>query len=318
VLHRSTVSLLLAVVILACLPASAVERGLMLREGVIYINPSTNATKLSNIGVGHEVAIVDRSPGWLDVMGTVAVSPDPDNESDRNVTGWIEDKGVITPSTPDGDKILYGAAFDSEIEASERGGRRGAALAAMRLYAGVAEYFPKSPLAAEAAYRAADVRWQIEAADAASRPSAKVQDPALHYQIDEDYMRGVMKKFPGTKWADLAAYHLIQNKLCGDWEDQAKCPEREAGYYLKYVQEHPQSPKAPEALYNAAWRYAALIQIYASNHDPKKADEAAARSLEVAKKLVAQYPEDIDWSNRAERLLYMVQNKIPTYGNVVE
>ena len=41
-------------------------------------------------------------------------------------------------------------------------------------------------------------------------------------------MKQVIKKFPGTKWADLAAYHLIDNKLCGEWEAQAKCPEMEA------------------------------------------------------------------------------------------
>jgi len=318
VLHRFTLPRVLVLMVLACLPASAVERGVMLREGVIYINPSTDSAKLSNIGVGHEVAILDRSPGWLNVMGTVQVSPDPENESDRDVTGWIKDKGVVTASTPDGDKILYGAAFDCERQASQWGGRRGAALDAMHLYASIPEYFPKSPLAAEAAYRAADIRWQIESADAASRPSAKAQDPELHYQIDEDYMRQVMKKFPHTKWADLAAYHLIQNKLCGDWENEAKCPEREAGYYLKYVQQYPQSPKVPEALYNAAWRYSALVQIYTSNNDAKKAGEAEARSLELAKKLIAQYPDDVDWSSRAQRLIYMVQNKIPTYGNVVE
>ena len=83
----------------------------------------------------------------------------------------------------------------------------------MRLYARLAEYFPQSPLAAEAAYRSADIRWQLEAVDAASRPSAKMRDPALHHQIDEDYMRKVIKKYPGTRWADLAAYHLLDNKL---------------------------------------------------------------------------------------------------------
>jgi hypothetical protein len=42
------------------------------------------------------------------------------------------------------------------------------------------------------------------------------------------------------------------------------------------------------------------------------------RSLNTAKKLVAQYPNDTDWSNRAMRLIYMMQNKIPTWGNGVE
>jgi len=307
----------LALVTVACLPALAIERGVMLTPGVIYVSPSADSAKLSDIGRGREVAVLERSPGWVEVVGTVEASPDPENESDRNVTGWIVDKGVITVSTPDGDKILYGEAFDCEMEASKRDGRRGAAQDAMRLYARIAEYFPQSPLAAEAAYRAADIRWQIEAEDAATRPSAKLRDPALRYQINEDYMRGVIKKYRGTKWADLAAYHLIENKLCGDWEAAAKCPEMEAGLYLKYADEHPQSPKAPEALYKAAWRYSALIEIYNANNEPKKAEEAAAHSLSVAKKLVGQYSDDTDWSNRALRLIYMVQNKMPTWGNGV-
>jgi len=265
----------------------AAERGIMLREGIIYISPDTSSAKLSNIGRGREVAIIEHTPGWVHGVGTVDVTTSiemgEEERNDRNVTGWIVDKGVITTTTPDGDKILFGEAFDSETEASRRGGRRGAAQDAMRLYARIAEYFPTSPLAADSAYRAADIRWQIEAADAATRPSAKARDPILHHQMDEQYMKKVIKKYPGTKWADLAAYHLIENKLCGDWEAEPKCPEMEAQLYLKYVEDHPQSPKAPEALYKAAWRYSALIVIYKTENQPKKADDSVARSLSVAK-----------------------------------
>jgi outer membrane protein assembly factor BamD (BamD/ComL family) len=310
---------LLFFIVVACLPAfAAIERGVMLRAGVIYVDPSPDSAKLSNIERGREVAVMQHANGWANVMGTVEVSPDPENESDRNVTGWMQDKGIILTSTPDGDKILFGEAFDSEMEASKRGGRSGAAQDAMRLYARIAEYFPQSPLAAESAYRAADIRWQIEAADAATRPSSKMRDPQMRYQIDEDRMRQVMKKYPHTKWADLAAYHLIDNKVCGEWEAMAKCPEMEAGIYVKYADEHPQSPKTPEALYKAAWRYSALITIYQSNNDQKKSEESVTRSLSLAKKLIAQYPNDTDWSNRAERLVYMVTNKMPTWGNTVE
>jgi len=300
----------------------AAERGIMLREGIIYISPDTSSAKLSNIGRGREVAIIEHTPGWVHGVGTVDVTTSiemgEEERNDRNVTGWIVDKGVITTTTPDGDKILFGEAFDSETEASRRGGRRGAAQDAMRLYARIAEYFPTSPLAAESAYRAADIRWQIEAADAATRPSAKARDPILHHQMDEQYMKKVIKKYPGTKWADLAAYHLIENKLCGDWEAEPKCPEMEAQLYLKYVEDHPQSPKAPEALYKAAWRYSALIVIYKTENQPKKADDSVARSLSVAKKITSQYANDTDWSSRADRLIYMVQNNIPTWGPNLE
>ena len=315
-------STLLGLIVCLSFSALATERGIMLREGIIYISPDTSSAKLSNIGRGREVAVIERTPGWVHVVGTVDVTTSiefgDEQQNDRSVTGWIIDKGVITTTTIDGDKILFGEAFDSEMEASRRGGRRGAAQDAMRIYARIAEYFPASPLAAQSLYRAADIRWQLDAEDAATRPSAKMRDPALRYQIDEERMKRVIKKFPGTKWADLAAYHLIENKLCGDWEAAAKCPEMEAQLYMKYAEDHSQSPKAPEALYKAAWRYSALIVIYKTENQQKKADDSAGRALGVAKKLMSRYPSDTDWSSRAERLVYMVQNNIPTWGPNVE
>ena len=305
---------LVAAMSIGCM--AAIERGIIIREGIIYVSPDATSAKLSDISRGREVAVIERSPGWANVVGTVET--DPDQETERNVTGWIVDKGVITTNTPDGDKIIFGEAVDSEAEASRRAGRKGAAQDAMRLYARLAEYFPASPLAAESAYRSADIRWQIEAIDASTRPSAKQSDPSLKYQLDENYMRKVIKKFPGTKWADLAAYRLLDNKTCGDWAAEAKCPELEASLYMKYADEHAQSPKTPEALYKAAWRYSALIVIYKTNNDTKKAADSTARTTSVSKKIMSQFPDNNDWSSRAERLLYMIQNNIPTFGNTVE
>jgi outer membrane protein assembly factor BamD (BamD/ComL family) len=295
---------------------AAIERGIIIREAIIYVAPDPSSAKLSNVGRGREVAVIERSPGWANVVATVEV--DPEQETERNVTGWIVDKGVITASTPEGDKIIFGEAVDSEAEASKRGGRKGAAQDAMRLYARLAEYFPTSPLAAESAYRSADIRWQIEAIDAATRPSSKSSDPSLKYQIDEQYMKKVIKKFPGTKWADLAAYKLLDNKTCGEWAAEAKCPELEANLYIKYVADHQQSPKAPEALYKAAWRYSALIVIYKSNNDGKRAADSTARATSTAQRIISQFPDNNDWSTRAQRLLYMMQNNMPTFGPTVE
>ncbi len=311
--RTAAVCALVVAMSIACV--AAIERGIIIREGIIYVSPDPSSAKLSNIGRGREVAIVERSPGWLNVVGTVET--DPEQETERNVTGWIVDKGVITPSTPEGDKIIFGEAVDSEADASRRGGRKGAAQDAMRLYARLAEYFPTSPLAGEASYRSADIRWQIEAIDASTRPSSKSSDPSLKYQIDEQYMKKVIKKFPGTKWADLATYRLIDNKTCGDWAAEAKCPELEATLYMKYADEHAQSPKTAEALYKAAWRYSALIVIYQSTNDGKKSAESSARAITVAKRIVSQFPDNTDWSSRAQRLLYMVQNNMPTFGSTV-
>jgi len=304
------------ITILSLSAFAAIERGVILREAQIYIAPDASSAKLSTVGRGRDVAIVERTNGWANVVATTEV--DPDQETQKNVTGWVMDKGIITPTTQDGDQIVFGEAVDSEAEASRRGGRKGAAQDAMRLYAAVAEYFPASPLAPEGAYRSADIRWQIEAIDAATRPSSRSSDPSLKYQIDDQYMKRVIKKYPGTKWADLAAYRLLDNKTCGDWAAEAKCPELEANLYMKYADEHPKSPKVAEALYKAAWRYASLIVIYKTNNDGKKAADSNARAIATTRRIIAQFPDKTDWFTRAQRLLYMVQSGIPTYGNPTE
>lgn len=285
------------------------ERGILVREAVLYLGPDTGAQKLGNVGRGREVVLIEKTPQWLHVFADVGER--------RNISGWILDKGVVRNSMPDGDRILFGEAVDAEWEASRRGGRRGADRDAFRLYFQIAESFPSSPLAGEALYRAADIQWQLDAEDVRTRPSAKERDPRLHAKMDEELIRRVMKKFPGTKWADLAAFHLIENKLCGDWEGQPKCPERESEMYEEYAREHPQSPKASEALYNAAWRQAALIQIYKGQNNSGDAEKAKQRATSLAQRIVSQYAQT-DWAARARRLAFLVEQSVPTYGNVEE
>ena len=149
------------------------------------------------------------------------------------------------------------------------------------------------------------------------RPSAQEKDPYMRHQMDEEQMRKVIKKYPNTKWADLAAFDLIDNKLCGDWQGDPKCPEKETSLYEKYVADHPQSPKAAEALYAAAWRQSALIEIYRERQDQKKAEESRARAIQLAQRIPQQYANS-DFAYRAQRLLYLLQQKIPTYGNAAD
>jgi outer membrane protein assembly factor BamD (BamD/ComL family) len=150
-----------------------------------------------------------------------------------------------------------------------------------------------------------------------SRPSAREKENYLRSGIDEDSMKQVMKKFPNTKWAQLAAFHLIDNKLCGDWQGSSKCPGKEADIYEKYVKEHPESPAAPEALYNAASRRAALIEIYKTEEQLKKSEQSKSSAMALAQQLIAQYPQS-DWSSRAQMLLFLLQQGVPTYGNAMQ
>jgi hypothetical protein len=284
-------------------------RGTPIRVSSIYLSPDTSSNKLAEIERGREVVILETSRDWLHVEAALT--------EEKLITGWMMNKGVVEGSTPNGDKIVFGEAVDSEDQASQRHGRRGAAQDAMRLYYRTAEYFPHSPLAGEAMYRSADIRWQIEKADVMSRPSAKEKEAFLREGMNEDFMKEVMKKFPGTKWADLAAFHLIDNKLCGDWQAASKCPEKEAEMYEKYASEHAQSPAVAEALYDAAWRRSALIEIYKTETQSKKSDESRGKAIALAQKAVTQAPQS-DWAARAQRLLFMIEQNIPTYGNGVD
>ena len=303
--------------------AFGAERAALVREAVIYLSPDTGSNKLGDAERGRELVLLDRSRGWLHVEALLGRqhAPDPafdedDEEDVKTITGWVLDSGVVWASTANGDRILFGAAADCEEEASRRHGRRGADQEALRLYHRVYDLFPNSPLAGEALYRAADIRWQVEKADVMTRPSARENNPALRGTIDEEAMKHVMKKYPGTKWADLAAFHLLDNKLCGVWQG-SKCPEKEAEIYEKYVKERPQSPAAPEALYNAASRRAALIEIYKTEEQAKKSEESKNRAIALAQQLASQYPQS-DWSARGQALLFLVQQGVTTYGNAVQ
>jgi hypothetical protein len=278
-----------------------------IRVAPIYISPDASSTKLADVDRGREVIILGTSGGnWAHVAANLT--------EERTITGWMENKGLVLPTTPEGDKILFGEAVDSEDQASQRNGRRYAAQDALRLYAEVAELFPNSPLAGEGMYRSADIRWQIEKADVMSLPSAHEQEAYLRKGMNEDYFKKVVKKFPGTKWAYLAAFHFIDNKLCGDWQGQSKCPAKEAEIYENYAKDYPQSPAVAEALFQAAYRWSALIEIYKTEENQKKSDDAKGRAIAAGQRALAQAGQS-DWGPRAQRLLYMVQQGIPTYGN---
>ncbi len=306
---------LTAVFLLFAASASAADfvHGACVRSAPMYLSPSTDSARLGDVGRGREVVILEKSPGWLHVQANVATKP----YEERIVSGWILDKGIVLPTDPDAAKIVYGEAVDSEDQASRRRGRRGADFDALRLYYRVYDMFPTSPLAGQSLYRAADIRWQLEKADIMTKPSAREEDAYLRGEIDPEWMKLVMKKFPGTKWAELAAFTVLDNKMCGEWKGESRCPEKEADIYEKYANDHPQSSKAPEALYDAAWRYSALIQIYKSEEQPKKSDEARTKALNLAQKIAAQFP-DSDWGARALRLVFLVQQDVPTYGNATE
>jgi hypothetical protein len=285
----------------AASPAMAAERehAALIRESNLYSSPNTNAEKLLPLERGRDLIVVDRSSSssqpWLKVL----VAPAPPNDKQKEMTGWVPATVAVTASTMNADLIIYGEAVNSEHEAVQRHGRRSAAEDALRLYQRVAEFFPTSSLGGEATWRYADIRWQLD--------RAKSKGPA-----DEQLLQAVVKRFPGTKWADLAAFDLLDNKMCPSWNGLADCPLKESLAYEQYAREHPQSPKFAEALYNAAWRQAVIAAIFRNNSQKATSTAAHDRALALAQEVTSQLHPD--WKTRAATLIYKLQENIPVYG----
>lgn len=299
-------------------------RAALVHTAIVYVAPQDDAQHVAEVGPGHEVVVMERNGAWVRVFANTDKEDDQDDaqkpeftdDSDKPqpASGWIRDKGIVTPQTPNGDAILYGAAANYEDEAAHPHAPKNAAEAAHLLYRRVADYFPNSERAPEAAFRSADVRWQLDRTDISTLPSAKEQEAYLRPQIYEGDMQRVMKRYPSTKFAALAAYDLLDNKLCGDWQGLPKCPEMEAGLYEKYADRYPESPKAAEALYNATYRQAVLVEMYAADDNKKRSEAAAANTQSLAKELQQKYAQS-DFSARAASLAYRVQQGISVYGS---
>lgn len=298
-------------------------RAALVHPAIVYVSADNDAQHIAEVLPGHEVVVIERNGAWVRVFANTD-APDeqaddqkPEFSADETVTpasGWIHDKGIVTPATANGDAILYGAAANYEEQAEQPHAPKGAAEEAHLLYRRVADYFPNSPLAPEAMFRSADVRWQIDKADISTLPSAHEQEAFLRPQLYEGDMQRVMKLYPASKFAALAAYDLIDNKLCGDWQGLPKCPEMEAGLYEKYADRYPDSPKAAEALYNAAYREGVLVEMYLVQDEKKRSEQAAANAVGLAAELKQRYPQS-DYAARAASIAYRVQQQIPVYGN---
>jgi len=295
----------------------------LVREANLYANPDDSSDgPIANILPGRELVVSERNGKWLRIFANTDV-PDT-RQADRPVfgseteaqpiSGWIVDKGIVDINTRNGDLVLFGTADNLEQQAAVPDPPPHIAEEARLLYRRVVIMYPQSPWVAEAMYRAADIRWQIQKVDASSLPSAHEKENYLREQMDEDEMRKVIKYFPGTKWADMAAFDLIDNKLCGDWQGSEKCPEQETVYYLKYVDEHPDSPNAAEALYDALWRQAAAGDMWQADGNPKRADEDRGHAKELLNRLQQKYPQSA-FTARAASLIYKVDQGIPVYGS---
>lgn len=297
------------------------ERATVLHSAVVYVDPDANSQKVSEVTPGHEVVIVDRSGPWVKVFANTDVEErreqdEPEFSVDENAvprSGWIRNKGVVSTATINGDRILYGAAATAEAQASEPHAPKLAAGSAHLLYRRVAEYFPSSPLANESAWRSADIRWQEEKFDASTLPSYRDPDPNSRPKLYQEALKKVVKQQAGTKYAALAAFDLLDAKMCGDWQGLPKCPALESEVYEKYAGAYPDGPKTAEALWNAAYRQGVLVTMYTTEESAKRAETAAQRAHALRDQLVAKFPTS-DYTARAQALVYRVEQGIAIYG----
>jgi len=299
-------------------------RATVLHVANLYVAAESTDPAIATILPGHEVIIMQRNGSWVNVFANTdeQQEQDPDsepefkdpNQSNHQYSGWIHDQGVVGPLTPHGDAILFGAAADFEAQAAQPHPPADAAKEAELLYKRVVDYFPDSPLAAEAAWRSADIGWQLDKQDISTLPSAHEQDAYLRPQLYEGALKRVMKLYPDSPYAARAAFDLIDEKLCGDWQGLPKCPEMETQLYLKYADRYPDGPKSAEALYDAAYRQGVLVTMYGVDDDKKSADKAAQNCQAIADELEQKYPKS-DYAARAESIAYRVKQGIPVYGS---
>lgn len=297
-------------------------RATVLRVTNLYISPDTGTQKVSKVQIGREMVVAEKSGPWVRVYANTDIEEEHNqkdepmvgsDETTPPISGWMEAKGVVQESTPDGAQILMGAAANEESLASDPRGPANAAQSARRLYRRVFEMFPDSPLAAEAAWRAADIQWQIEKADVSTLPSAHEKQAYLREQMDEDGLKKVIKDYPRSRWAAFAAFNLIDNKLCGDWQGSPQCPEKESEIYIKYADEYPDGPRTAQALYQAVYRFAVLTDMYAAEGNDRKSGDAHNQAKTLASQLKSHFA-DSDYTRRATTLVYKLDEGVPVYG----
>jgi hypothetical protein len=299
-------------------------RATVLHTANVYVSADSTAPPIITVTPGHEIVIMAHNGPWVNIFANTDAKDDADPDSKPEFSspgdnpdpssGWIRDKGIVGLTTPNGDALIYGAAAEFEAQAQQPHPPANAAEAAHLLYRRVFEYFPQSPLAAEAAFRSADIRWQLDKFDISTLPSAHEQESYLRPQLYEGDLRKVMKLYPDSPFAARAAFDLIDNQLCGDWQGLPKCPELETTLYLKYADHYPGGPKSAEALYDAAYRQGVLVTMYAIDDNLKRSQAAAKACQTIADELKQKYPQS-DFAARAASIAFRVAQGIPIYGS---
>src|SRR4051812_22397595 len=98
------IALIVLLVVATSAFAAETVRGIMVRQAQIYLTPASDSQRVGTIDRGREVAILEEpGKGWVHVLANLSENRFTGEEKD--VSGWMLDKGVVRINTPNGDKI---------------------------------------------------------------------------------------------------------------------------------------------------------------------------------------------------------------------
>ena len=90
-------------------------RATLVHPAIVYVSPDDNASHVSEVLPGHEVVVIEHNGGWVKVFANTDKGDDqsetdkPEFGVDETLSpesGWVHDKGIVTPATANGDAIL--------------------------------------------------------------------------------------------------------------------------------------------------------------------------------------------------------------------
>ena len=87
-------------------------RATALRVTWLYISPSLNAQKVDRVQIGREMVVSEKSGPWLRVYANTDIEEEHQsdtpifgsNETPPPVSGWMQARGVVLDTTPNGDQ----------------------------------------------------------------------------------------------------------------------------------------------------------------------------------------------------------------------
>src|SRR5262245_20871697 len=103
------------------------QRATVVRETILYVSPDKGAQKVGRVTPGREMVITEHSGKWYRVFANTDIEEAAEKDAPifgrdaapPPISGWLEDKGVVTDSVSQGDIILFGEAATQEVAASE-------------------------------------------------------------------------------------------------------------------------------------------------------------------------------------------------------